>query len=162
VAQYREWGCATSEFVEADDGKSLFAAFMHCTSHSHDIALVRHGVQPSLGHLSFWVGDHYQVIRATDILADAGHSKSIEFGPGRHLTTNSFFVYVRDPFGNRLELFCDGEWVPDMDAEPVKWTFADFVRAGRLSWGGKAPDAFFEQIPVGHIFPEDARSSDLP
>ena len=148
VRHCERMGLHLSESVESEDGSGYFAAFLHRTSHSHDVALV-HGAAPAMQHLSFWVENAAQVIHAADVVADAGFSSSIEFGPGRHKTTNSFFLYLRDPSGNRVEVFSEGYWSPDFDDPPIRWTFEAFRREGRLSFGGQAPQSFLEPIPVG-------------
>ena len=82
VRHSERMGLHLSESVESEDGSGYFAAFLHRTSHSHDVALV-HGAAPAMQHLSFWVENAAQVVRAADVVADAGFSTSIEFGPGR-------------------------------------------------------------------------------
>lgn len=154
VAYYEKMGLHLSEVVESEDGSGYFGAFLHRTSHSHDVALVR-GAAPAMQHLSFWVEDAARVIHAADVVADAGFGASIEFGPGRHKTTNSFFLYLRDPFGNRIEIFSEGYWSPDFDDPPIRWTFEGYQREGRLSFGGQAPQSFFEPIPLGSPDPAE-------
>jgi len=83
------------------------------------------------------------------VVARVRKSSSIEFGPGRHKTTNSFYLYLRDPSGNRIEVFSEGYWSPDFDDPPIRWTFEGFRREGRLSFGGQAPQSFHDPIPVG-------------
>lgn len=144
---YRTLGLHLSEYVETEEGDATFAAFLHRTSHSHDVALIRKE-RAGLQHLSFWVENVAQVIRVADVVADAGHADRIEFGPGRHKATNSFFVYLRDPCGNRLEFYTEGYWVPDPDEPPIRWTYEEYLREGRLSFGGQAPESFFQPIPV--------------
>jgi len=148
VRYFEKMGLHLSESVESEDGLGYFAAFLHRTSHSHDVALV-HGAAPAMQHLSFWVENAARVVHAADVVADAGFSSSIEFGPGRHKTTNSFFLYLRDPSGNRIEVFSEGYWSPDFDDPPIRWTFEGFRREGRLSFGGQAPQSFHDPIPVG-------------
>lgn len=147
VKYYQTMGLHLSEYVDAENGDGMFAAWLHRTSSSHDIALV-HKPQPGMQHVSFWVANALQVIHVADVVADAGWAACIEFGPGRHKATNSMFIYLRDPSGNRLEFYSEGYWIPDMDAPPIHWTFEDYKREGRLSWGERAPASFFEPIPV--------------
>jgi catechol 2,3-dioxygenase len=148
VRYFEEMGLHLSEAVESPDASGLFAAFLHRTSHSHDIALLKADA-PGMGHISFWVDGAPRVLHAADVVADAGYSDAIEFGPGRHKTTNSLFLYLRDPAGNRIEVFSEGYWCPDFDDPPIHWTFEEFLREGRLAYGGQAPASFKEPIPVG-------------
>jgi catechol 2,3-dioxygenase len=148
VRHFERMGLHLSECVESQDGSGYFAAFLHRTSHSHDVALV-HAPAPAMQHLSFWVENAAAVIHTADVLADAGRGEAIEFGPGRHKTTNSFFVYLKDPAGNRIEVYSEGYWAPDFDDPPIRWTFDAFLKEGRVSFGGQAPPSFTEGIPVG-------------
>ncbi len=52
------------------------------------------------------------------------------------ITTNAFFLYVRDPDGNRFELFTGDDLVADPDWPTVKWDWNDPRRA--TFWGGGA------------------------
>jgi catechol 2,3-dioxygenase len=147
VAQqyYHEFGFHTSEYADTADGDDVFLAFMHITSHDHDIAFVKKD-QPGLQHASFWMDNWHDVIRVADVVADAGFKQCIEFGPGRHKATNALFIYLLDPSGNRLEFFTGGSWVPDMDAPAIRWGFDDYISEGRLAWGDKAPESFRTQF----------------
>ena len=73
VRYFERMGLHLSESVESEDGSGYFAAFLHRTSHSHDVALV-HGAAPAMQHLSFWVENAMQVVHAADVVADAGFS----------------------------------------------------------------------------------------
>jgi len=87
------------------------------------------------------------VTRTADLLADAGMQDAIEFGPGRHGATNAFFLYVRDPAGNRLEFYW-GDYLRDHDRPPVRWEIDDYRRRGLLWWGQDPPETFFEAGPI--------------
>lgn len=147
-AYYEGFGFHTSEYAETQDGEDVFLAFMHVTSHDHDIAFVKKA-PASLQHVSFWMGNVHDVVRVADVVADAGYKDAIEFGPGRHKATNSFFVYLFDPDGNRVEFYTDGTWIPDRDLPPVRWTFDQYIAEGRLAWGDKAPESFRSKLIPG-------------
>ena len=69
------------------------------------------------------------VIRACDALAAAGYADNIERGPARHGISNALFVYVRDPDGNRFELYTGDYLTVDRDQAPKRWELT--TRAAR-------------------------------
>jgi catechol 2,3-dioxygenase len=71
----------------------------------------------------------------------------IEYGPGRHGITDAQFLYVRDPDGNRIELYV-GDYVRDLDRPPVDWTLAQYETIGLLWWGTQPPASFLLAGPV--------------
>ncbi|MCW2986981.1 MAG: hpaD [Conexibacter sp.] len=146
-----ELGFSMSEGVERDG--ELFAAWLRRSEGTHDVAVLK-GAEPALHHFAFALAESADVIRAADLLADAGFASSIEFGPGRHGVTNALFLYVRDPDGNRLELFV-GDYARDHDRPPVVWAWDDFLLRGRLWWGHEAPPAFQETTGVEAIWPHE-------
>jgi catechol 2,3-dioxygenase len=78
-----------------------------------------------------------------DILAAGGRVGSIERGPGRHGISNAFFLYLRDPDGNRLELYTGDYLSADPDWEPIKWKLNDPQR--QTFWGAPAPASWFDE-----------------
>jgi catechol 2,3-dioxygenase len=137
-------GFSMSEGVERDG--AIFAAWLRRKAGTHDVALLG-GPEPALHHFAFSLTESADVLRAADLLADAGYARSIEWGPGRHGVTNALFLYVRDPDGNRLELYV-GDYVRDLDASPVIWDFPEFERCGRLWWGQPPPPDFQQTTGV--------------
>ena len=93
------------EYVKAPDD-SILAAWMSVTNLVHDIA-VSYEPQAStpnqLHHMSYWLDDSSDLLRAADILSENG----IKFvGPGKHGISQAKYIYVVDPgSGIRLELF---------------------------------------------------------
>jgi catechol 2,3-dioxygenase len=76
-----------------------------------------------------------------DILASSGYVTAMERGPGRHGVSNAFFLYLRDPDGNRLELYTGDYLSADPDWEPIKWKLNDPQR--QTFWGAPAPESWF-------------------
>ena len=116
-------------------------AWLSVTPLVHDIAYMRDvsGADGRLHHLAFWLDDYGEMVRAADILMDAG--ARIEAGPAKHAITNGMFLYLYEPGGNRLELFTGGYLIFPPDWQPVTWTEED--RHLRVWWGGELPDTFF-------------------
>jgi catechol 2,3-dioxygenase len=117
-------------------------AWLRRRTGTHDVAF---GIyqRPAFHHFAFYLLDPQAVIRAADILADAGFSASIERGPGRHGVTNALFLYINDPAGNRLELYFD-DYVRDLDRPSILWRPGDALNW----WGAAAPASFKNVTPV--------------
>ena len=76
-------------------------------------------------------------------MATSGHVSSIERGPGRHGISNAFFLYVLDPDGNRIEIYCSDYQTVDPDLQPIRWDLKDPQR--QTLWGAPAPRSWFEE-----------------
>ncbi|HEY3296821.1 MAG TPA: 3,4-dihydroxyphenylacetate 2,3-dioxygenase [bacterium] len=144
-----------SEYTATDDQpEKIWAAWLHRKQNVHDIALMN-GVGPRLHHIGFWVYDRTSILTACDVLASMGYASSIERGPGRHGISNAFFLYVRDPDGNRIELFTSDYLLSDWDMPPVRWSLSDPRRA--TFWGHIPPKSWFDEAS----FVEDIRTHEL-
>jgi 3,4-dihydroxyphenylacetate 2,3-dioxygenase len=139
----KAWGFRCSEYTETDDTPpALWAAWLHRKSNVHDIALMN-GTGPRLHHVGFWLPETINVIRACDIVAGAGMQRVIERGPGRHGISNALFVYLRDPDGNRIELYTGDYLTCDPDRAPIRWSITDPRR--QTFWGHAAPASWFDE-----------------
>lgn len=150
VSAAYEWysgalGFGCSEYTVADDSERVWAAWLQRKQNVHDLALMT-GIGPRVHHLGFWVTDPMSVLRACDVLAASGHTDAIERGPGRHGISNAFFLYLRDPDGNRIELYSSDYQVADPDWAPVRWTLDDPRRA--TFWGHAAPPSWFDDAAL--------------
>ncbi|HEY5670638.1 MAG TPA: 3,4-dihydroxyphenylacetate 2,3-dioxygenase [Anaerolineales bacterium] len=153
----KKLGFYTSEVTVTEDSPPcLWAAWLHRKQNVHDLALMN-GIGPRLHHAGFWLADQASVLRACDVLAATGYADCIERGPGRHGISNAFFVYLRDPDGNRIELYTNDYMIPDPDWEPIQWSINDPRRA--TFWGHKPPASWFdeaslvESIESGELMP---------
>lgn len=122
-------------------GGREMGAWLSVTPLAHDIAYMRDasGADARFHHVAFWLDDYGDLIRAADILKEAG--VRIEAGPAKHAITNALFLYLYEPGGNRLELFTGGYLIFPPDWRPVTWTEED--RDLRVWWGGDLPESFF-------------------
>lgn len=149
------FGCSEYTATE-DDPEQIWAVWLQRKQNVHDIAIMN-GAGPRLHHLGFWLADTLSVLRACDILAGARMGPSIERGPGRHGISNAFFLYLRDPDGNRIELYANDYLVADPDWQPIRWTLNDPRR--QTFWGHAAPASWFdeasqcESIQTGELLP---------
>jgi catechol 2,3-dioxygenase-like lactoylglutathione lyase family enzyme len=108
-------GFKVSDSYYAQKPDATVAAFMHCdrgrafTDH-HTIALIGLGSkEPAFDHCAFEVIDWDDLASGNRFLAQRGHRHS--WGIGRHVQGSQIFDYWRDPFGNKIEHWTDGDLV---------------------------------------------------
>jgi catechol 2,3-dioxygenase len=99
----------------------IFGMLTTC-ERAHDLGMVADfsPIPGRLHHVSFWLDQIGDVIRAADILLESG--TRVEYGPGKHGMGEQTFLYFREPGGLRLELNSGGyrNYMPDW--QTVKWT----------------------------------------
>jgi catechol 2,3-dioxygenase len=142
VEFYNAIGFRLTEYTATEETDLLWAAWLHRKGGVHDIAFTN-GAGPRLHHIAFWVSSPLNIIDFLDLMATTGHISNIERGPGRHGIANAFFLYVRDPDGNRIELYCSDYQTVDPDHEPIRWNLRDPQR--QTLWGAPAPRSWFEE-----------------
>ena len=99
----------------------------------------RTGTPGRLHHIAFAVDSRDGILRAADIALEQG--VHIETGPHKHAIQQTFFLYVYEPGGNRIELCNAGaRLVLAPDWQPVDWTEAE--RKKGQAWGLKTIDTF--------------------
>ncbi len=141
VAFYNQMGFRITEYTEDEESGRLWAAWLHRKGGVHDIAFTN-GRGPRLHHTAFWVPTPLNIIDLLDLMATTGYVDQIERGPGRHGISNAFFLYVLDPDGHRIELYCSDYQTVDPDHEPISWDLKDPQR--QTLWGAPAPKSWFE------------------
>src|SRR5690349_8289519 len=156
VEFYSAMGFRVTEYTEDDESKRLWAAWLHRKGGVHDMAFTN-GKGPRLHHAAFWVPTPLNIIDLLDLMSTTGYLANIERGPGRHGVSNAFFLYIRDPDGHRIEIYCSDYQTVDPDLEPIKWDLKDPQR--QTLWGAPAPKSWFEE---GSVFAGvEPRKSDL-
>ena len=145
VAFYNDIGFRVTEYTEDDESGKVWAAWMHRKGGVHDVAFTN-GLGPRLHHTAFWVPNPLNIIDLLDLMATTGYVANIERGPGRHGISNAFFLYVRDPDGHRIEIYCSDYQTVDPDLEPIRWSLTDPQR--QTLWGAPAPRSWFEEGSV--------------
>lgn len=113
---------------------------------THDVA-IGEGAETSMHHVAYVVPGETALLRAADLLGDSGREGGLEFGPSRHGATNAFTMYVRDPAGNRVELYA-GDYMRDLDRPPIRWSADEYARHGMSWWGHPIPETFKEAAPL--------------
>ena len=141
VAFYSDFGFRVTEYTEDEKTGRLWAAWMHRKGGVHDMAFTN-GSGPRLHHVAFWVPTPLNIIDLLDLMATTGHVANIERGPGRHGISNAFFLYILDPDGHRIEIYCSDYQTVDPDLEPIRWDLTNPQR--QTLWGAAAPRSWFE------------------
>ena len=148
VASAYDWyvkdlGFGCTEITETEGaGKDVWAAWLRRKHTCHDIALTT-GKGPRVHHAGFTVSDRGSITDAADLLAASGYLKGMERGPGRHGISNAFFLYLRDPDGNRIELYTGDYISADPDWVPIRWKLNDPQR--QTFWGAPTPASWFNE-----------------
>lgn len=141
VAFYSDFGFRVTEYTEDEESGKLWAAWMHRRGGVHDMAFTN-GRGPRMHHVAFWVPTPLAIIDLLDLMSTTGYLDKIERGPGRHGISNAFFLYILDPDGHRIEIYCSDYLTVDPDLEPIKWDLTDPQR--QTLWGAPAPKSWFE------------------
>ncbi|TCJ12711.1 catechol 2,3-dioxygenase [Rubrobacter taiwanensis] len=134
-------GFRLTEEVRLDDGRQG-AAWMNVTQKSYDIAyggIDAAGIGGRLHHVAYALDSREYVLRAADIFLEEGIF--IEAGPAKHAVQQTFFLYVYEPGGNRVEMISDIKLLLDPDHETVTWTQAE--REKGQAWRTIMPESFF-------------------
>jgi len=135
-------GFQLREQVIFEEGKREIGAWTSPNAVHHQLAYVTDvkGGHGRLHHLSFWVDNRDDVLRAADILSEEGIF--IEAGPAKHNNSQGFYLYSYEPGGNRIEVYSGSYLVLAPDWQPVTWNEEE--RAAGVYWGGALPDSFIQ------------------
>jgi catechol 2,3-dioxygenase len=126
-------GAMVTEQIVLDDG-SVNGSWTTFTNKGYDAVYPRDrtGTPGRLHHVAFATDSRDDILRAADIALEQG--VFIETGPHKHAIQQTFFLYVYEPGGNRIELCNAGaRLVLAPDWQPIDWTEAE--RAKGQAWG---------------------------
>lgn len=134
------FGLRTYEVVRHSNGVDEVACWMSSSIQGHELIFTqeRTSANGRLHHLAYLVDSREEVLRAADLFADA--RITIEAGPSRHTAIQGFYLYTREPGGNRIEVANGGYLVFAPDSEPHFWTAEEW--ATKPSWGAPLPPEF--------------------
>lgn len=133
-------GARVTEMIKLNNGR-LGGCWFTVNNKSYDLACTEeHGKQIGrLHHLTYATDQREDILRAADIFLEAG--VHIETGPHKHAIQGTFFLYVWEPAGNRIELANAGaRLILAPDWVPVVWT-EDERKKGQ-AWGLKTIESF--------------------
>ncbi|PCJ84072.1 MAG: catechol 2,3-dioxygenase [Hyphomicrobiales bacterium] len=142
-------GSRVTEQIVMDDG-SLGGCWFTVNNKTYDIAYTgdHAGGHGRFHHITYAVDQREEILRAADIFLENG--VHIETGPHKHAIQGTFFLYVYEPAGNRVEVANAGaRLILQPDWEPVSWTESD--RKKGQAWGLKTIASFHTHgtPPVG-------------
>jgi catechol 2,3-dioxygenase len=132
-------GRITEQIIFSDGSeKGACQAFMN---KSYDVTYAEDssGAKGRLHHLTYAVDNREAILRAADICLE--HNVFIETGPHKHAIQQTFFLYVYEPGGNRVEIANAGaRLILAPDWKPVIWNEEE--RKKGQAWGLKTIESF--------------------
>ena len=129
-----------TERIMLDDGTEA-GSWMTTTNKTYDIAFTQDhtGVAGRFHHVTYALDSREDILRAADVFLENG--VFIETGPHKHAVQQTFFLYVWEPGGNRVEVANAGaRLMLAPDWKPIIWTQAE--RAKGQAWGLKTVESF--------------------
>jgi catechol 2,3-dioxygenase len=126
--------------IQLDDG-TTGGCWFTVNNKSYDLAYTRDstGTSGRFHHTTFAVDQREHILQAADIFLENG--VHIETGPHKHAIQQTFFLYVWEPAGNRIELANAGaRLILAPDWQTVVWTEAE--RRKGQAWGLKTIESF--------------------
>jgi len=145
VAEFRRFmetclGSRVTEMIQLDNGRTGGAWFT-VNNKTYDLACTEEhgGGHGRLHHVTYATDQREDILRAADIFLQNG--VHIETGPHKHAIQGTFFLYVWEPAGNRVELANAGaRLILDPDWQTVVWSETERKRG--QAWGLKTIDTF--------------------
>ena len=124
-------GMRVTEQIVFEDQE--MGAWLAATNKSYDLAFTqdRSTAHGRFHHLTYMMDSREDVLRAADILTEAGIK--IETGPHKHSIGQTFFLYFYEPGGNRIEVGSGGYLIFDPDWQSVIWNREERTRG--QAWG---------------------------
>lgn len=136
----RSLGFRCTERIELDSGVEA-GMWLTCTNKSYDFAFTKeaHGVPGRFHHVTFALDSREAILQAADTFLEAG--VQIETGPHKHAVQQTFFLYVFEPGGNRVEVAHAGaRLILAPDWRTITWTETE--RRKGQAWGLKTIESF--------------------
>ncbi|MFT6676062.1 MAG: catechol 2,3-dioxygenase [Sulfitobacter sp.] len=145
VAEFRRFmetclGSRVTEMIQLDNGR-VGGCWFTVNNKSYDLACTEEhgGADGRFHHVTYATDQREDILRAADIFLE--NNVHIETGPHKHAIQGTFFLYVWEPAGNRIELANAGaRLILAPDWQPVIWTESE--RKKGQAWGLKTIDTF--------------------
>ncbi len=137
-AWYKErFGLIISDAIESQPEQTV-GAFLRCDRGDepcdhHTIFLFEQPKTPEFMHAAFEVIDLDDLMAGHDLLKKAGYTH--QWGIGRHYLGSQVFDYWRDPYGNEIEHWTDGDQLTADQGGGV----AGFKELIGIQWGMEMP-----------------------
>lgn len=133
-------GSRVIEMIKLDNGR-IGGCWFTVNNKGYDLACTEEhgGGDGRLHHVTYATDQREDILRAADLFLQ--HGVHIETGPHKHAIQGTFFLYVWEPAGNRVELANAGSrLILAPDWQPIIWTEAD--RKKGQAWGLKTIETF--------------------
>jgi catechol 2,3-dioxygenase len=133
-------GGRLTEQIVLNDGTEA-GMWLTFTNKSYDFAytLDHTHTKGRFHHVTYALDSREEILRAADIFLENG--VFIETGPHKHAVQQTFFLYVYEPGGNRVEVANAGaRLVLAPDWKPIRWTEEE--RKKGQAWGLKTIESF--------------------
>ncbi|MDF1790924.1 MAG: VOC family protein [Thalassobaculaceae bacterium] len=133
-------GSRVTEMIQLDNGR-VGGCWFTVNNKTYDLACTEEhgGGAGRLHHVTYATDQREDILRAADVFLENG--VHIETGPHKHAIQGTFFLYVWEPAGNRVELANAGaRLILQPDWETVVWTETE--RRKGQAWGLKTIDTF--------------------
>jgi catechol 2,3-dioxygenase len=143
-------GSRVTEQIVLDSG-ALAGCWFTVNNKSYDVAYTRDHTRTKgrFHHVTYAVDQREHVLQAADIFLENG--VYIETGPHKHAVQQTFFLYVYEPAGNRVEVANAGaRLILAPDWQPITWTETE--RKKGQAWGLKTIESFHTHgtPPIDH------------
>lgn len=133
-------GCRVTEQIKLNNGK-LAGCWFTVNNKSYDLACTEDhtGAKGRFHHVAYATDSREDILRACDVFLENG--VFIEAGPHKHAIQGTFFLYVWEPAGNRVELANTGaRLILRSDWKTITWNEQD--RQKGQAWGLKTIKSF--------------------
>jgi catechol 2,3-dioxygenase len=133
-------GSRVTEMIQLDNGR-IGGCWFTVNNKGYDMACTEDhsGGHGRLHHVTYAADHRDDILRAADVFLENG--VFIETGPHKHAIQGTFFLYVYEPAGNRIEVANAGaRLILDPDWKPVVWTETE--RKKGQAWGLKTIESF--------------------
>lgn len=133
-------GSRVTEMIQLDNGR-IGGCWFTINNKTYDLACTEEHTsgKARLHHVTYATDTREDILRAADIFLENG--VHIETGPHKHAIQGTFFLYVWEPAGNRVELANSGaRLILAPDWQTVVWTETE--RKKGQAWGLKTIETF--------------------
>jgi catechol 2,3-dioxygenase len=138
---YADLGFRISDYICVEATSRLVGVFLYRKDNPHDMVFLQRS-GPRYHHCGYMIQEFHHMVRACDVAGNLGFGDAIEHGPGRHGLGHSYYTYLRDPDGHRVELLLPAVQMIDIDEAPVRHVAVP--NANTNLWGLPAPRSWVE------------------
>jgi catechol 2,3-dioxygenase len=139
---YTDLGFRVSDYQCVEANGRLVGVFLYRKDNPHDMVFLQRS-GPRYHHCGYMIQEFHHMVRACDVAGNLGFGDAIEHGPGRHGFGHSYYAYLRDPDGHRVELLLPAVQMIDIDEAPARHVV--IANTNNNLWGLPAPRSWIEE-----------------